>query len=139
MSADSGARLAFGQDVEFTRTLVRRGKQESRQDSHGRTICPWVKRWESEHYPGQPEPEPTRGIVVGTRFLANGALGGGSWDEPVSFTTEERFRAYLIAYDLHRKPVLVLPEHITVITPSQNDTENGRDVTEAAAYESEAP
>lgn len=55
------------------------------------------------------------GVIVGKRTLANGRVHLGSYDEPTTFEAEERFEAYLIAYALRRKPVLVRAEHITAV------------------------
>lgn len=97
--------LALGQRVKFTRHLHRRARTE---DGARRT----VKRWEPEGYPGQPEPEWREGVVVGRRTLSNGHVTWGGWEDPGEYQGVHYFRAYLIAYDLTRKPVLVLPEHM---------------------------
>jgi len=96
----------FGQSVQFTRSLVRRYE-------HGGTSWEGRKVWKAEQYPGQPDPEPTPGIVVGVRTLANGTNTYGGYDEPIQFKATERFTAYLVAHDMRRKPVLVLPEHLS--------------------------
>lgn len=112
MSGDES--YALGQSVEFTWHVERR--TEYREAEHyGRRVSERWRVWKPQAYPGQPEPDPTGGIVVGVRTLANGRAeyeheAGMIWD-PV---TAERFRAYLVAYDLRRKPVFVLPEHMAL-------------------------
>jgi hypothetical protein len=61
------------------------------------------------------EPDPWKngtyaGIVVGVRTLSDGMTEG--WEEN-TYRPERHYRAVLIATDLHRKPVLVLPENVT--------------------------
>lgn len=64
---------------------------------------------EKEQWPGG------EGIIIGKRQLANGNVvyrydeGGGD------FEATERFTAYLVAFDLRRSPVYVMPEHITAL------------------------
>lgn len=67
--------------------------------------------WEEHRWPGG------EGIIVGKRTLSNGNLrwlgeGAGNSYDPV-----ESFTAYLVAYDLRRKPLYVHPEHITPTLP----------------------
>ena len=103
---------AFGQPVRFTWPLTRR----SRYAFDKKSGYPTTRReWVTERYPGQPEPEPTEGIVIGVRWLANGENVRLSWEEGVEFRPEERFRAYLVAFDLHRRPAFVLPEYVEAI------------------------
>lgn len=71
----------------------------------------WQGRWLHEW---QPDPfQPTRpGVIVGRRTLSNGNvhyLG----EDGTDYRPTEHFTAYLVAFDLRRKPVLVRPEHIT--------------------------
>lgn len=105
----------FGQPVEFTRHLTRR----YRHDPSGR-YATGLKVWTSEDYPGQPDPEPCPGIVIGIRTLSNGTNHYHGDDEPITYRATERFTAYLVAYDMRRKPVLVLPEHLTQLEASDD-------------------
>lgn len=54
------------------------------------------------------------GVIVGIRTLSNGVR---VWpvEESMRYVAESYFPAVLIAYDLHRKPVLVLPEHVSLV------------------------
>lgn len=97
------AEFALGDRVTFTRELARR----STDDWSGRT-------WEPQGEYG----EPKEGVVVGKRMLNNGTFqkkgdpnGEGAVAYP--YRTTESFTAYLISYDLRRKPVYALPEHIS--------------------------
>lgn len=102
MSAD----LALGDRVIFTRELERK----STEDWSGRT-------WE----PQGEYAEPREGVVVGKRMLNNGTFRKEPVDDGYEFAgptvihyrTTESFTAYLISYDLRRKPVYVLPEDIS--------------------------
>ena len=51
------------------------------------------------------------GIVIGRRFVKNGKTEGG-YEEPLWFIAEKNIECYLVAYDLHKKPVHVLPEDL---------------------------
>lgn len=55
------------------------------------------------------------GIVIGIRTLQNGGL---HWEEEAGylFSPKEYFQAYLVSYNLHRKPVFVLPEFLTKLS-----------------------
>lgn len=103
------SKYELGQQVTFTRTLARRGELA------GEFKNVYRKFWTSEGWPGQPEPEARQGIIVGYRHLTNGDNQGGTWDEPTWYRAKERLTAYLIAFDIRRKPVLVLPEHVKAI------------------------
>lgn len=107
----------FGDRVTFTRPLHRRAV--SRDQVVGdwpnhRTVYRTYKEWTTERWVGDTNPsdEPRLGIVIGRRVLANGYLHY-AYEEGTTFEPDQRFAAYLIAYDLHRAPVYVLPEHIT--------------------------
>ena len=73
----------------------------------------YLKVWRVNRYlkPGE---HPMSGVVVGVRTLCDGAATWDYSDEPIVFHPEQWFRAYLIAYDLRRKPVFLLPESVTV-------------------------
>jgi monoamine oxidase len=108
----------LGQRVRFTRPMARRpvgGRNITVTEGLG------DRTWERERFINRAwEPDPyapeREGIIIGKRTLSNGhhyweseGYGEGYWiNEPA-----EHFTAYLIAFDLHRKPVHVLPEHIT--------------------------
>lgn len=52
------------------------------------------------------------GVIVGERVLANGEVIWGGWDELTTFHPKEYIKAYLVAFDMRRKPVYVLPEDL---------------------------
>lgn len=103
--------LALGDRVTFARHLVRK----SRPPTLGTA---WRKEWEDLPFPylwmSPAEPlagVPTEGLVIGVRHLTDGKNSGG-WDEPVYYHPTKTFRACLVAWDLYRRPALVLPEHL---------------------------
>lgn len=97
----NGLEFEFGERVTFSRTLARRWQEGGR------------KVWQV----GQAEPSPRRGIVIGVRVLTDGRNEYGGYDEPIVYHAERRFRAFVVAYDMRRRPVLVLPEDIKPINP----------------------
>jgi hypothetical protein len=99
----------LGQRVSFTHPLQRR-YQFMEGDRYGRKE--WVPQTD---YKGVPESG--AGIIIGKRTLANGVNHYNGYDEPITFHPKETFTAYLVAFDLRRKPVHVLPEHITALEP----------------------
>lgn len=103
----SETRYALGQAVEYTWWLTRRSETEQ--------LCAW-KRWRHEAYLGQPEPAPTRGIVVGIRTLSNGKNVWSGSDEAITYSPREFFTAYLVAHNLRQRPVFVLPEHMRPVS-----------------------
>lgn len=60
-------------------------------------------------------PEVRTGVIVGKRTLADGEAQYYASDEPVSWSPKHHFEAYLVAYDLRRRPVYVLVEDIEVV------------------------
>lgn len=101
----------LGQPVRFTRHLRRKQRHD---DVPGRG---WVsvKFWATEGWPGQPEPAPRDGLLIGVRWLANGENLYLGYDEGIEFRPTERFEAFVVAHHLRRNPVLVLPEHLTLL------------------------
>ena len=63
----------------------------------------WVKRGNHRY-----------GILVGIRTLSNGTIDW-SFDEPVTFYPETYFTGYIVAFDLRRKPVHLLPADVEVL------------------------
>lgn len=64
------------------------------------------KEWE------WPEAERT-GILTGIRTLSNG-VADYNFDDPTTYEVSDTFTAYIVTFDLRRKPVLVRPERLTV-------------------------
>lgn len=102
---------SLGLPVRFTWTLSRRTTGDGRSG--------FRKVWVTERWPGEKEPKSRRGLIIGVRTLSNGGVEYGDYDTPTTYEAEERFRAYLVAYDLNRKPVLVLPEHACPVNPHE--------------------
>jgi hypothetical protein len=85
--------LTLGQPCQIDHYLVRRSTFNGNAG--------WLKFWETV-----PLKEPKAGLVMGVRNLSNGK--NDSWgDGVVIYNPKDRFRALLVATDLHRKPVLV--------------------------------
>ncbi|MFS0715511.1 hypothetical protein ABC337_04805 [Arthrobacter sp. 1P04PC] len=98
----------FGQRVHFVSHLERRYVEIPGSSQ-------WEKKWTPKlTYKGELDGA-GEGIIIGKRTLANGENQYNGYDEPITFIPKERVTAFLVAFDLHRKPVHVLPEHIEVI------------------------
>lgn len=96
--------LPLGTRITFTHPLYRRT-----HTANYRTR----KTWEPHPYHADAAKQ-REGVIVGVRTLANGTR---SWEDygdggAYEFIPDEHFTAYLIAFDLHRKPVYVRPEHV---------------------------
>lgn len=97
--------LPLGQPVRFFETLTRRYQP----------AAPRSKRvWESDRYHSTATAATGRaeGIIVGIRTLSDGECDDGYYDNPTIYYPTRTFTAYLVAYHLRRKPVLVLPERL---------------------------
>ena len=106
--------IHLGMAVRFTWHLTRRSQYTDTVFDKWGSSRKWVKRWETASYPGQKEPQLRDGILIGVRTLIDGYNSGGGYEDPIVFVPERRFRAYLIAVNMHSKPVYVLPEHVEV-------------------------
>lgn len=104
---------AFGDEIAVTHRLVRRTEYpgSGRKKVWKPTL---LTRHESTGTYSQPKviEEPVDAVIIGVRKLANGDASWGGYDEPIVFTAEERFDAYLVAANLRAAPFYVLPEHI---------------------------
>lgn len=99
----------LGHRVRFSTHIRRRHSMPGEFDGPNRL-------WSTHPGPGL-EHQPWKGgegIIVGRRTLSN---GNADWfyDEAATYTSKDSFTAYVVAFDLHRKPVHVLPEHLEVI------------------------
>lgn len=103
--------LELGTRVTFSHVLRRRA--ESLPDRRATGGYQDRKVWRPVPALPQTGRLATPGIVIGLRTLANGVVRYGGYEEPTTFTPDgDRIPAILISYDLRRKPVLVLPEHV---------------------------
>lgn len=105
--------LRLGDRVTFSHVLQRRTEHRHDETDPGRlgSRQRW-KVWTPEHAPyGR-----RGGIVVGRRTLANGRAEH-EWEAGTQWYpgTAERFRGYLVAWHLDKRPVLVLPEHLEYV------------------------
>lgn len=103
--------FALGDRVAFRRFLFR----TQRYDVNNAGTRLRVKRWDPLAMPGLTETEMETGLVMGRRTLSNGEVRAGYSDEPAQYMGRHYFRAYLVAYDLLRNPVLVLPDDLTAV------------------------
>ena len=96
----------LGQQVVYNRHITRRGYRPD--GAPGPDAC-----WSSELWPGRPT-DGGAGIIVGKRTLSNGDIHVSYGEDAATvYKPTEHFQAYLVAFDLRRKPVFVLPEHLT--------------------------
>lgn len=93
--------LKLGQRVVFSAKLKRKWYKMGIQD---------IKSW-------TPVPcDCTDGIVIGIRTLSDGDVEYGSYEDGTTqYRPTKHFRAALVVYSLHRKPVLVLPQDLEVL------------------------
>ncbi len=82
-----------------------------------RRIIEAEKRWDhvARHTKRKwvPKEQQLSGIVIGHRYVQEGIVDRGpDYD---AFIPEKYIESYLVAYDLHRKPVHVLPEDMEVL------------------------
>lgn len=55
------------------------------------------------------------GFITQRATLQQGGISSASYEEPAVWLDHGTTRAFKVAFDLHRKPVHVLPEHIEVL------------------------
>ena len=70
-----------------------------------------IKLGQIKHWVQYPLKKQREGIIIGARTLSNGV---NSWEEDMGnvFTPQSYFKAYLVAFDLRRKPLFVKLEDI---------------------------
>ena len=76
---------------------------EKRRDHESRYI---KRKW-------VPKERELSGVVIGRRYVQEGIVDHGP--DYSAFISEKYIECYLVAYDLHRKPVHVLPEDMEVL------------------------
>ena len=92
-------KYALGDKVRVRR-VIEAEKSWNREER--RTKRKWISREEK-----------LDGIVIGYRHVQEGVVE--YWSDHVTFFPEKYIKCYLVAYDLHRKPVHVLPEDMEVL------------------------
>lgn len=103
----------LGERITFTHSLHRRsgwGEHFGTRPGHRKAWEPRPASWLIR------QAENLHGIVVGIRTLSNGHVTYGDWEDGGHVYHADKdgsFTAYLVAYDVRRKPVYVLPEHCT--------------------------
>lgn len=102
------AKIKLGDQITFTHTLERRTKESGDHITNYKVYrsyedVPFRKGWKTK------AGEPCTGIIVGQRTLqvgeVSGAMAESSYER--ALIIKETIPAYLVAYDLNRKPVLV--------------------------------
>jgi hypothetical protein len=98
--------MELGQKVTFQKCLRRSIKFEANESGWNERKNVWIEK-DHTH---------STGLIVGKRVLQNGI---SQWEneEGWVFIPVERVVAYLVAFNLHKKPVFVLPEHLTIHQP----------------------
>ena len=114
----------LGQRVAYSTHLQRRDTLP------GEFNDKYNKFWSTHPGPGL-EKEPWaggEGIIVGKRQLSNGYVWWPYSEGGAEYQRAESFTAWLVAFDLNRKPVHVLPEHITALPEPAQAPENAGSV-----------
>jgi hypothetical protein len=102
--------VTLGEPVAFDYSDILR-REQIKPDMFQHPISePFRKEWRKTQWGKRGTM--VKGIVVGVRTLSNGTIDW-SFDEPVTFNPETYFTAYLVAFDLRRKPVYLLPDDVT--------------------------
>lgn len=70
----------------------------------------YLKVWRSNPYAKRGTTQ--TGVIAGVRTLADGYASWPYSDEPIVFYPESHFPAYLVAFDLRRKPVYLRIEDV---------------------------
>lgn len=109
--------MKLGTKVEFINSLVRVKEAKKRK---------WIANifkynWIQDHNNFKKTPLRTNGIIIGVRTLQNGYVIYESVDDGYAkvFICEEMFKAYLVAVDLKRNPVYVLPKDLIINKPTK--------------------
>lgn len=94
----------LGQKVRFSIHLERDWRVPTGENAWGRFA---MKVWQAVAGPIR------EGIVVGVRTLSNGKRDMG--EDYANYTAKEHFKAYIVAYDMRRKPMMVRPEDLEIV------------------------
>lgn len=101
--------LALGDRVLFRTPLVRKEHVIEERPSREN---PWPRKTYRHDWVRGEAVMWRPGIVIGKRTLQNGVYNYGGGEEQSYLSDIEYVPAYLIAYDLHQKPVRVLKDDI---------------------------
>lgn len=111
--------LALGDRVLFRRPLARRTERLEKERPIRDTYEPEKVIGTERYYEYRRDWVPNEhvtmwrpGYVIGKRTLQNGQYDFGGYDEQAHLFDITYLSAYLIAYDLHQKPVRVLEDDI---------------------------
>lgn len=98
------ATFVLGDRVKFSRNLQRSSYAELDPRSN-RTR--YIKRWKPSNFI-----HPREGVIVGKRTIWDGERYLIGYEEGYSFLPVSHQEAYLVAFDLRRKPVFVAVEDL---------------------------
>ena len=105
----------FGDKISFYNHLIRRGSTDATNARYWKSD---IFRYEWIKVNGRHRQKPliTTGIIIGSRTLRDGHIVYESHDDGQEscFITDKIFKAYLVATDMKRNPVYVLPKDIIV-------------------------
>jgi hypothetical protein len=101
------AGVTLGERVHFDYTDILR-REEVRGAAFGNV--PVRKEWRKTQWGKRGDVR--HGLIIGVRTLSNGVIEW-NYEEPIQFYPDLYFTAYLIAFDLRRVPVYLLPDDVT--------------------------
>jgi hypothetical protein len=98
--------VKLGEQVHFDYSDILRRQSVTPYD----TRQPMRKEWRKTQWGKRGDVR--HGLIVGVRTLSNGVIKW-NYEEPIQFYPDLHFTAYLVAFDLRRKPVFLLPDDVT--------------------------
>ena len=94
----------FLQKVECSGVIERKWIPQEKRTARNPGNKKWVRSLSIFH-----------GHVIGERTLSNGENEWMGEEEGFLYCPHTYFKAYLVVYNIHRKPVYVLPEDVKII------------------------
>jgi len=115
--------LELGTHVRATKELKRITRERRPEEKSVSAYTRLLKEWVTQpivdvRNRGSEVRKHRAGLVIGLRNLSNGGVEYG-YDEGTQFFPESHFQAVIVAYDLRRKPFLVLPDDLEVLASPQ--------------------
>jgi hypothetical protein len=93
----------------FGQAVVVRAELQRESSSHKRDAVYLLKEWQR-----RPLSAPREGIVVGSRMLQDGSVKLDPEYGP-DFRSTSCFSAYIVYYNMRRRPMFVLPEDVEAV------------------------
>jgi hypothetical protein len=106
------AGVTLGARVHFDYSDILRRASVELPHKHGHLSGRYGKEWRKAQWGKRGDVR--HGIIVGVRTLVNGESQWSYGDEPIVFHPVTYFTAYLVAFDLRRKAVYLLPDDVEV-------------------------